>query len=254
MSTHSDNEHTTPTAGQEFLERCKIKNQGPSGQQKGHPQPPFELPHDLNKPTIDLAKPDSLVAPRVDLATIIEGRRSARTYADNPISLAELTFLLWCTQGIKKAGGRATFRTVPSAGARHAFETYILVNNVTGLQPGMYRYLALSHQLQLVDDRPELAEMTVAACLDQKFIGTSGATFIWVAVPERMNWVYGERGYRYLHLDAGHVCQNLYLAGMAIECGVCAIAAFDDDAMNELVLVNGIDQFVIYAATVGKKE
>jgi SagB-type dehydrogenase family enzyme len=69
-----------------------------------------------------------------------------------------------------------------------------------------------------------------------------------------MTWRYGERGYRDLHLDAGHACQNLYLASEAVGCGTCAIAAFDDDRMNELLAINGTDQFLIYLATVGKKE
>jgi len=69
-----------------------------------------------------------------------------------------------------------------------------------------------------------------------------------------MAWRYGERGYRYLFLDAGHVCQNLYLASENIDCGTCAIGAFHDDELNKLLNINGKDQFVIYAATVGKKK
>jgi SagB-type dehydrogenase family enzyme len=68
-----------------------------------------------------------------------------------------------------------------------------------------------------------------------------------------MKWRYGERGYRYLYLDAGHVCQNLYLAAESINCGVCAIAAFSDDDMNSLLKIDGVEQYVIYLATVGKK-
>ena len=82
----------------------------------------------------------------------------------------------------------------------------------------------------------------------------SGVVFLWTAVPYRMTWRYGERGYRDLHLDAGHVCQNLYLAAEAVGCGVCAIAAFDDDVMNDLLGIDGNDQFLIYLATAGKKD
>jgi SagB-type dehydrogenase family enzyme len=83
-------------------------------------------------------------------------------------------------------------------------------------------------------------------------VNTSGVTFFWVAVSERMEWRYPVRGYRYLHLDAGHVCQNLYLAAEAISCGVCAIAAFDDEKVNEALNLDGENLFVIYVATVGK--
>jgi SagB-type dehydrogenase family enzyme len=185
----------------------------------------------------------------------IERRHSIRSYRRVPITPEELSFLLWCTQGVKEVHGtQATFRTVPSAGARHAFETYVLVNNVEGLEPGLYRFLALTHQLQMVDPDPTIAHRVTSACFDQQFILRSGAVFLWTAVPYRMTWRYGERGYRDLHLDAGHVCQNLYLAAEAVGCGTCAIAAFDDDQMNELLQINGTDQFLIYLATVGKKE
>ena len=79
-----------------------------------------------------------------------------------------------------------------------------------------------------------------------------GVVFLWVAVPYRMTWRYSERGYRELHKDAGHVCQNLYLAAQAVGCGVCAIAAYDDDVMHDILGIDGVDQFLIYLATVGK--
>ena len=191
--------------------------------------------------------------PATDLRSAIEDRHSVRLYEREPLTLEELSFLLWCTQGVKSVHGtQATFRTVPSAGARHAFETYVLVNDITGLEPGLYRYLALSHSLCQINTDPELSARISGACFDQTFIMRCGAVFLWTAVPYRMTWVYGERGYRDLHLDAGHVCQNLYLAGEAVGCGVCAIAAFDDDAMAEILKIDGRSQFLIYLATVGK--
>jgi SagB-type dehydrogenase family enzyme len=93
-----------------------------------------------------------------------------------------------------------------------------------------------------------------SACFDQQFILRGGVVFIWTAVSYRTTWRYGKRGNRDLHLDAGHVCQNLYLAAEATGCGTCAIAAFDDDDMNAILGINGSDQFVIYLATVGKKD
>ena len=144
-------------------------------------------------------------------------------------------------------------RTVPSAGARHALESYLLVNNVEGIEKGLYRFLAIEHRLAPLEFEPGVDERITAACLGQDMVRTSAVTFIWAAVPYRMTWRYGERGYRYLYLDAGHACQNLYLAAEAIECGVCAIAAFLDDEMNRAIGVDGEEQFVIYIATAGKK-
>lgn len=247
-------ENSTGT-GQEFMERTKYRYIGRSDQQKGLPQPHLELPPDPLAPIIDLPRPDSLDIPQRSLRDAIERRRSVRSYSRIPVSLEELSFLLWCTQGVQQVHGTAaTFRTVPSAGARHAFETYLLVNNVGGLEPGLYRFLAITHRLQQVDTDPTIANRVTRACLDQHFIPRSGVVFLWTAVPYRMTWRYGERGYRDLHLDAGHVCQNLYLAAEAVGCGACAIAAFDDDMINGILGINGSDQFVIYLAAVGKKD
>lgn len=252
-------EHTRPGnrtgTGHEFMERTKYRFTSRSDQQKGLPQPPLEIPPDSHKPMISLAPPNALAIPSLDLRAAIEDRRSTRSYLREPITLDELSFLLWCTQGVQQVHGeQVAFRTVPSAGARHAFETYVLANNIEGLEPGMYRFLARSHWLQQVERGPAVAQRVTRACFDQQFILHCGAAFIWTAVPYRMTWRYGERGFRYLHLDAGHVCQNLYLAAEAVGCGTCAIAAFDDDEMGAVLGIHGPDQFVIYLATVGKKD
>jgi SagB-type dehydrogenase family enzyme len=237
------------------MEKTKYQFIGKSDQQKGLPQPSLELPPDPYARVIDLPRPESLGIPPHDLRAAIERRRSIRSYLHEPITLEELSFLLWCTQGVQQIHGKqATFRTVPSAGARHAFETFLLVNNVEGLKQGLYRYLALTHRLQQWDTDPTISHRITKACFDQQFILRCGSVFLWTAVPYRMTWRYGERGYRDLHLDAGHVCQNLYLAAETVGCGTCAIAAFDDDVMNGILGINGTDQFLIYLATVGKKE
>ncbi|HXX55868.1 MAG TPA: SagB/ThcOx family dehydrogenase [Methanoregula sp.] len=241
------------TTGRDFMERTKYRYLSTPDQQKGLPQPPLELPADPAGPVIDLPGPETIRVLPVDLRKAIEERHSVRSYAKEPLGLDELAFLLWCTQGVKKvAGSSATFRTVPSAGARHALETYVLANDVEGLSPGLYRYLALSHRLQQLDTDPSLHIRIAEACLGQQFVMRCGAVFLWTAVPYRMTWRYSERGYRELHKDAGHACQNLYLAVQAVGCGTCAIAAYDDDAMHAILGIDGTDQFLIYLATVGK--
>lgn len=239
--------------GREFMEYTKYRYLGRSDQENGLPQPPLDLPAAPGIPIVALPKPAELSIPSVDLRMAIERRHSVRSYGKKPLSLEELSFLLWCTQGVRDVHGSvATFRTVPSAGARHAFETYLLINDVEDLAPGLYRYLALSHNLQRVSADPTLHIDIAHACLDQDFIMRCGVVFLWTAVPYRMTWRYGERGYRDLHLNPGHVCQNLYLAAEAVGCGVCAIAAFDDDAMASLLGIDGTSQFLIYLATAGK--
>ena len=246
--------------GREFMEKTCYKYLDRSDQQKRLPQPPLETPApaaasaaaEARGSLIDLPTPASTEVAAIDLRQAIEQRASMRRYADQPLSLAELSYLLWCTQGVKERGSQHTIRTVPSAGARHALETYLLLNRVEGLPPGLYRFWALKHKLVAINLSPDIAQEITGGCLGQEFVQASAATFIWVAVPYRMNWRYGQRGYRYLHLDAGHVCQNLYLAAQSVGCGTCAIGAFSDEQMNQLLGLDGIEQFVIYIAAVGK--
>jgi len=145
---------------------------------------------------------------------------------------------------------------VPSAGNRHPFETYLCILNVADFEPGIYRYLPLEHELLFefgYGSRQELAEKIGIATLGQFFTGTAAAAFIWAAIPYRTEWRYGRASHKVMAIDAGHVCQNLYLACEAIGAGACAIAAYNQELMDKLIKVDGEDEFVIYLAPVGKK-
>ncbi|MGB2983430.1 MAG: SagB/ThcOx family dehydrogenase [Candidatus Bipolaricaulia bacterium] len=240
--------------GGEFMEKTRYRHLEPSAQERGLTQPPLQVALAEESERIGLPKLDGISLGEIELRAAIEARRSLREYAEIPLRLEELSFLLWCTQGVRDhVSERATFRTVPSAGARHPFETVILANRVDGLEPALYQYLALDHCLIGIPSSHGAAERLTAACLGQGMISTSAATFVWIADSVRMTWRYGERGYRYLHLDAGHVCQNLYLASEAIHGGTCAIGAFDDDQVNDLLGLDGRERFAVYLATVGKR-
>jgi len=224
-------------------------------QSRGIDPPPVEKPFEEGAKRIDLVPPGSGWGDigRIDLIGAMRNRRSRRSYGDGPLSLEELSFLLWATQGIRQRidPGHA-FRTVPSAGCRHAIETYLCVLNVAGIDRGLYRYLPVEHQLlpEAGDDR--LAERITGASFGQRYPGEAAVTFIWTAVPYRMEWRYGEAAHKVIALDAGHVCQNLYLACEAIGAGTCAVAAYDQEAMDRLIGIDGTDEFVIYLAPVGK--
>jgi SagB-type dehydrogenase family enzyme len=241
--------------GQEFMRRTRYDELSDSPQEGGIlPQPALELPAPAGAELFDLPKPADVTVPAMDLRTAVEGRRSLRKYAEFALTLDELTYLLWVSQGVKHVSSRpSTARTVPSAGARHAFETLLLVNRVEGLAPGLYRYMAIENKLAKLPAPADINERITKACLDQSQVATSAVTFIWAAVVERMFWRYVERGYRYLHLDAGHVCQNLALGAEQVNCGICPIAAFDDDQLNGVLGLDGVEQCVIYLASVGKK-
>lgn len=241
--------------GKTFMEMTRYEHLSLSDQQNRVPAPPLEKPYPGDGHSVPLPEPGRISVPPLDLRSAIEKRRSARRYTAEALTQEELSYLLWCTQGIQRAvQPYYTLRNVPSAGGRHALETCLLVNRVGGLDPGLYRYLAFSHRLLPIDTSGGLADRTMAACLGQAFVRASAVTFIWSCVIYRMSWRYSERAYRLVHLDAGHVCQNLYLAAEQIGCGTCAIGAFDDLLMADLVGIDGEEEFIIYCAAVGKTE
>ena len=223
-------------------------------QNRGIAPPPIEKPFSPEAVRIDLLKEDSwrnIAA--VNLSEAIRNRKSRRVFLNRALKLDELSFLLWATQGIRHQIDQGhAYRTVPSAGCRHALETYLCILRVEGLDPGIYRYLPQEHQLLFEFSEDGLAEKLVLAVYRQPYPGKAGVTFIWTAVPYRMEWRYGLAAHKVIALDAGHVGQNLYLACEAVGCGTCAIAAYDQEAMDRLLRIDGLDEFVIYLAPVGK--
>jgi SagB-type dehydrogenase family enzyme len=237
------------------MEMTRYDRLSRADQSQGLPAPPLEKPFPEDGRFISLPTLAEISLHPLELRSAIESRRSIRKYARDPLTLEELAYLLWCTQGIiKRHEPYATFRNVPSAGGRHAFETYLQINRVSGLEPGLYRYLAFSHRLMPIEISPGMTDKVMEACLRQAMVRDSAVTFIWSCVIYRMAWRYSERAYRLVHLDAGHICQNLYLAAEQINCGACAIGAFDDELMTGLLGIDGIEEFVIYCATVGRKQ
>jgi len=238
--------------GQDFIEKTTFEYLGPSDQYLGKAQPPLERKD--SGAGLPLPLPGEACPGAIDLTDAIARRRSVRTYAATPLPASTLSYLLWSSQGVQSVvGDDWTIRTVPSAGARHALETYLLVNRVDGVDPGLYHYAALSNRLFRLPAPEGVAGRVRAACLNQPMITDAPAVFIWVADIYRMTWRYGERGYRYIFIDAGHACQNLYLAAEAVDCGVCAIGAFDDGAINALLGIDGREMFVISCAAAGMR-
>lgn len=235
-----------------FMEMTTYGNMADDPQRRGSKQPALELPADPSK-LIPLPPVETLPFGREPLIEVVNARRSLRQYAETALTLQELAFLLWCCQGVQQKSDKHTLRTVPSAGARHALETYVLINRVQGLSAGLYRYSALNHALLPIYISGEIAGELAAACLGQGIVTQAAVTLFWAAEVQRMYHRYGERGYRYLHLDAGHACQNLCLAAEAVLCGAVPIGAYGDEALNELIGLDSENSFVVYAAAVGKK-
>jgi len=233
-------------------------------QRKGILPPSPQKSYSKNAKFIVLISPENLTVGNMPLIEAIRRRRSRRRFSEEPLTLEELSFLLWATQGVSMirtptAGKNArnlvpvALRTVPSAGARHPFETYILVNRVEGLDVGLYRYLPLENRLCLLYAGTELTEKVHEACYEQ-YVKSSAVTFIWTAIPYRTEWRYSILSPKLIAQDSGHICQNLYLACEAIGGGTCAVGAYDQRKMDSVLRVDGQEEFAIYVAPVGKIE
>lgn len=218
------------------------------------PQPPLEKPYDKNSEIISLPEVTDSIFTKTNLLDILRDRKSNRSYSEDTLTLEELSFLLWATQGVKEIRGNnyATLRPVPSGGARHPFETYIAVNRVDGLKNGVYRYLALTHELLFLFEDENLEEQLTTLTMDQKFVGKSAVTFIWSVLPYRGEWRYDFLSHKVMLIDAGHLCQNLYIGCEAIGCGTCAVGAYDQEAVDKFLGLDGEDEFVVYISPVGK--
>lgn len=222
-------------------------------QQREVPIPPFQkpLPADVDPANLlELPAPAELELGSMPLREAVDNRRSRRRFSDEALSLGELSFLLWATQGLRRVVNGWSFRTVPSAGSRHPCETYLLIERVEGLTKGLYRFLPEGHRLLRVKEGPGLRRRAVLALVGQDF--NPAATFFWTAVPYRMEWRYAAASAKIIALDAGHVCQNLYLACEALGCGTCAVGAYDQARADDLLGVDGEDEFTVYAAPVGR--
>lgn len=221
------------------------------------PAPPMQKPCKENAAKIDL--PDGRASLNKlcssSLADAICRRESIRDFSDVALTLEELSALLYATQGIRETVSPHTAtRTVPSAGSRHAFETYVVVNNIEGLNPGLYRFLPFDNKLEQISTDAQTAKKAGAACLGQMFVSKAACTFFWTTIPYRMEWRYDLAAHKVIAIDVGHVCQNLYLAATAIGAGTCAIAAYDQEACDELLGVDGKEEFTIYIAPIGKRK
>ncbi|MFQ6123613.1 MAG: SagB/ThcOx family dehydrogenase [Candidatus Heimdallarchaeota archaeon] len=223
-------------------------------QKRNIPHPPVQKEYPIEVKLIDLIAPEKFTIGKMSVIEAIRRRKSRRRFSEEPLTFEELSFLLWATQGVHEIwrDGSATRRTVPSAGSRHPFETHLVINRVEGLDIGFYRYLAVEHQLYHIPTEGNLAEQVGIACHNQKFVGQSAVTFVWSVIPYRSEWRYDKLAHKMIAIDAGHLCQNLYLVCESINAGMCAIGAYDQEKMDKLFGFDGKDEFTIYVAAVGK--
>lgn len=218
------------------------------------PPPLLQKSYPEGAELIDLVAPKDFTVGQMPLLEAINCRKSHRRYTEESLTLEELSFLLWAAQGVHETDkkGVSTRRTVPSGGARHPFELYLAINRVEGLKQGLYRYLPLDHKLYFLWADSYLNKKVATACRKQAFVGNGAVIFIWTALPYRSEWRYSIVAHKMIAIDAGHSCQNLYLASGAIGAGICAIGAYHQNELDTLIEVDGKEELAIYAGVVGK--
>ncbi|MGQ9632309.1 MAG: SagB/ThcOx family dehydrogenase [bacterium] len=195
-------------------------------------------------------EPIKLPPPRVrgdiSLEEALSRRRSVREYSSLPLSLGEVSQILWSAQGITSPQG---FRTAPSAGATYPMEVYLIASRVDGLRPGVYRYSPRDHTLTMVAEG-NLGRNLADAALGQFPISEAAANLVIAAIYERTTQRYRERGIRYVHMEAGHIAQNVYLQAEVLGLGTVCIGAFYDERVKALL---GIEADPLYIMPIGKR-
>ena len=238
-----------------FLDMEGVDEDYQSDQDMKKPQPPL-VKAPMTDTFIDLPTDFGNLSIDGDFLHVINTRRSHRVYTEEKMSLLELSYLLWCTQGVKRIRGKAyaTIRTVPSGGARHPFECYMVTRNVEGLEDGLYHYLPMTHQIERLpsaDVSDQLADKIAESLCDQNWALKANIIFFYSCVFYRAEWRYGIWAHAPVLIDSGHVTENLYLAATSIGRGGCAIAAVEPLIANQIFGLDGVEETIFYAMPVG---
>lgn len=187
----------------------------------------------------------------VSVEESIARRRSIRTYAKSPLTLEEVSQLLWAAQGITHQG--YGFRSAPSAGATYPLETYVVVSEggVVGLDAGIYHYIPKEHKLELTYGG-DIHRDLMKAALGQSWVGSAPINIVFSAIYERTTRRYGDRGIRYVHMEAGHAAENVYLQAVSLGLGTVVIGAFYDEEVREVLRLGG-NESPLYIMPVGRR-
>ena len=237
-----------------YSENDPYLNDFESDQDLKLPQPPLvKAAMTAEDNHIQLTRDFSQIPMMHNLYQLLETRRSARIYTEEELTLPQLSFLLWSCQGVKSIRGKAyaTLRTVPSGGARHPFETYLIIRKISGLKPGVYHYLPLEHSLEFIHEVEDMDEFITKSLKGQSWSAKANVVFYWSMVAYRAEWRYGIYAHRAALMDVGHMAENLYLACTGIGLGCCAIASFSDELCNQMFKLDGEEEFTVYAMPVG---
>lgn len=234
--------------GRDFMKMPTEDPEFHSDQDLKLPQPPL-VKAAMRKEAIDLPINFETLTIESDFLKIINSRKSDRMFSKETVSLVELSYLLWCTQGIKEIRGQnyATIRTVPCGGARHQFECYMAIQQVVGLTDGLYHYLPMTHQIELISILEDLNTFISEALGGQAWASRANINFFYSVVAYRCEWRYGIYAHRVALMDVGHISENLYLALKSIGLGGCGVGYINQAILDKAFELDGTDEFMIYA-------
>lgn len=223
-----------------------------SDQDQKKPQPPL-VKAPMSDKRYDLPMDFEKLEYNKDFLSVINSRSSHRVFTQEKMSLLQLSFLLWCCQGIKEIRGKsyATLRTVPCGGARHQFETYLALQNVEGLEDGLYHYLPMGHKIEFLKRIDDMRGFIADSLEGQIWANKANIVFYFSIDFYRVEWRYGIFAHRVALIDAGHITENLYLASTAIGLGGCAIGAVEGKMCDEVFGLDGINETIMYAHPIG---
>ena len=235
--------------GDDFQRVTKYSREKMSGRYLDWSNKPEVYKQYFGNKKIELPVPEQVDGLSFD--NVVRKRRSVRRFSGNPLSLKQLSYLLWCSTGIQRVESGYEFRNAPSAGALYPIETYLFVKKVVDLDMGLYHYNIKSHLLEELKIG-DFSGLLASACLGQEMLTSAGVVFIWSGIFARAKWKYKQRAYRYVYVDCGHIAQNLALCAPYMELGSCQIGAFYDDEVNKIIGLDGQEESTIYLTAVGK--
>lgn len=241
--------------GIEFLEKTKYPDFSTVDMILRIPEPAKELPVPADAQVIKLPSPKHIKVMDIAVREAIENWERPGFFSRSSITLNELSFLLWCIQGVRKTQGDAPKpRNVPSSSFRYPIETFFVAGEIDGLKTGLYRYLPLSHQIVVERLDSDIPFAMGTASMNFNLITRAAVTFLWVGIPYRSTWALGNRGYRSVLIEAGHICQALIMASSCIGCDVQPIDLFHDEMMINLVNLDPKSQWPVMVGAVGRRE
>ena len=236
--------------GRDFMKSNFMEgSMGKSDQALGIAMPPFEDAFDENA-LIPLPDPKTAELKKRDIMQVLEERVSRRKLGEGSISMSDLSFILWACNGMRAIKAGRIFRTVPSAGSRHPYESFFYADKVDGLTPGLYRYIATRNAIVHISSEEGLKDGLIAGLKKQWF--NCAVAIFWVFNAYRCEWRYTHHSHKVATIDVGHMGQNGYLAAEALGLGCCELGAYVQEDIDKLLGVDGDNEFCVYVAVIGK--